>query len=160
MDSGFWRFQRQLQTGEVMKKTVRAAWKPRHYLLTADSWQVRSSWSYLSKTHASIGLQLFFTIIPTAFFRINRIRVFKFLTKEPLSAFQANHIGCTENGFQSIAQLVPCLTLVVGVVIEQIQWLSCLLRWLPGKHPANDSRLNAAPRYCPTPEWRVCRVTG
>ena len=56
------------------------------------------------------------------------MRVFKFLTKEPLSAFQANHIGCTENGFQSIAQLVPCLTLVVGVVIEQIQWLSCLLR--------------------------------
>jgi hypothetical protein len=40
------------------------------------------------------------------------MRVFKFLTKEPLSAFQANHIGCTENGFQSIAQLVPCLALV------------------------------------------------
>ena len=48
------------------------------------------------------------------------MRVFKFLTKEPLSAFQANHIGCTENAFQSIAQLVPCLALVVGVVIEQI----------------------------------------
>ncbi len=37
-----------------------------------------------------------------------------------LGAFQADHIGCAKNGFQSIAQLVPCFALFVGVVIEQI----------------------------------------
>jgi len=37
-----------------------------------------------------------------------------------LSSFQADHIGGAENGFQSIAQLVPCFALFVGVVVEQI----------------------------------------
>ncbi len=37
-----------------------------------------------------------------------------------LSAFQADHIGCAKNRFQSIAQLVPCLTFFICVVVEQV----------------------------------------